>query len=190
MKILYLSCHEILEFDELSMFVSLGIDVFSIGAYFVPDQPVGNMLRAPIRNLTTHRDDLAAYHAIATSGSDIRCCLTAEFMERFDAVIVMHIPEWVEACCNAAPRVPVIWRTIGQSTSNIERRMSKLLERGLRIVRYSPGERHLPDFAGEHAMIRFGKAAVDFDLWRGDTPRVVTFAQNMERRSHACRYDC
>ncbi len=39
MKILYLSCHSILEYDELRLFESLGYEYFSMGAYINPQQP-------------------------------------------------------------------------------------------------------------------------------------------------------
>ena len=42
-------------------------------------------------------------------------CLTAKLIDQFDAIIVMHRPDWVEACLDANDPVPIIRRTIGQS---------------------------------------------------------------------------
>ena len=39
MKILYLSCHSVLEYDEIRILSDLGYDVFSIGAYITPSIP-------------------------------------------------------------------------------------------------------------------------------------------------------
>ena len=190
MKVLYLSCHEVLEFDEVSLLSDLGIEVFSAGAYLVPDQPVGGNLRPPIPHMTTEPDDVRAFHELAQPGQDSRSCLTAEFLERFDAVIIMHMPEWVESCCEAHASVPIIWRTIGQSSAEVEQRIRPLRENnGLRIVRYSPVERRLAGYCGEDAVIRFGKSSSDFEAWTGQTRRVVTFAQHMRSRALHCRYD-
>jgi len=52
------------------------------------------------------------------------------------------------------------------------------------IVRYSPKERCLPDFAGEDALIRFGKYPSDYGPWTGEVETVLNIAQH-ERVPHA-----
>ncbi len=39
MKLLYLSCHSVLEYDEVKLFKEMGIDVFSHGVYANPNKP-------------------------------------------------------------------------------------------------------------------------------------------------------
>jgi len=39
MKILYLSCHAVLEYDELRILNDLGYDVTSVGGYINPKSP-------------------------------------------------------------------------------------------------------------------------------------------------------
>ena len=57
MKILYLSCHEVLEFDEISMLSDIGVQVFSIGAYLDPARPTGGGLRPALPNLCRDEED-------------------------------------------------------------------------------------------------------------------------------------
>ena len=38
MKMLYVSCHSVLEYDELRMLDSIGIEVFSLGTYLNPNE--------------------------------------------------------------------------------------------------------------------------------------------------------
>jgi len=50
MKILYLSCHSVLEFDEVKLFHELGHEVFSPGSYVEPLNP-GDPMRPGIPGL-------------------------------------------------------------------------------------------------------------------------------------------
>jgi glycosyltransferase involved in cell wall biosynthesis len=189
MKILYLSCHEVLEYDELSMLSEIGIDLFSTGAYRTPLAPAGETLRPPLPNLHVDPDDDAEYCRLLKSNNDVRDCLCPGFLRRFDAVIVMHRPEWVRACIDAGAGIPVIWRTIGQSHPAMEREIASLKSDHLRIVRYSPREQQLHDYCGHQAIIRFGKPVSEFAPWVGNIRRVVTFSNRMRQRgTHTC-YD-
>jgi glycosyltransferase involved in cell wall biosynthesis len=65
-------------------------------------------------------------------------------------------------------------------------------ERGLQIVRYSPAEyryfNRVGSFAGEDALIRFGKYPDDYGPWVGDLPVVGNVTQHMKQRGDACGY--
>src|SRR5207244_3926576 len=76
----------------------------------------------------------------------------------------------------------VIWRTVGQSVEGNERQMAPLHGQGLQIVRYSPKERNIPDFAGEDALIRFYKDPDEWCGWRGDDARVINITQHLRQR--------
>ena len=188
MKVLYLSCHAILEYDEFSLLREIGVDVFSVGAYLTPNTTNGKRLRPPINDATADADDLAAFRNLVRPGDDNRKCLTRDFLNRFDAVIVMHKPDWVEACFQANSSTPIIWRTIGQSRPSTELRMSAFRQRGLKIIRYSPLEQRLQHYCGQDALIRFGKSLNHFEKWTGNTLRAVTFSNRMRGRSRHCSY--
>ena len=46
--ILYISCHGVLEYDELRLLSSLGHRIFSCGSYFNPESP-GEVIRPALR---------------------------------------------------------------------------------------------------------------------------------------------
>ena len=189
MKILYLSCHSILEVDEVKLLHELGHEVFSPGAYVEPDNPGDDSLRPGIDGLTYDPDILEQFHKIGSQhpGDDAKDFLTKEFVSNFDCVIVMHLPRWIGRNWEALKGTRVIWRTIGQSVAQTEASL-KGARSGIQIVRYSPKERNIPGFIGEDALIRFYKDPADYGNWTGDQERVITFGQHMKRRGQACSF--
>tara|TARA_Y100000310_G_scaffold241139_1_gene245054 strand:- start:9397 stop:10422 length:1026 start_codon:yes stop_codon:yes gene_type:complete len=189
MRILYLSCHSILEYDEVRLLHGLGHEVFSPGAYVEPRNPGDATLR-PGLSFDYDPDILQQFHELAAKhpGEDTKDYLTQEFVDNFDVVIVMHIPRWIQKNWHAFKNVRVIWRTIGQSVSGIEASLSQYRDAGLEIIRYSPMERNIPGFLGQDALIRFYKDPNDYKGWTGEQRRVITFAQHMKDRDQACNF--
>lgn len=187
MRILYLSCHSILEYEEVKMLHELGYNVFPAGAYINPTNPHDNK-RPSIPGLELDPALLEQYGKLASPGVDSRDCLTKEFVNNFDTVIIMHLPRWAENNWNALKHKRVIWRTIGQSVASTEQTMAKFVNQGMQIVRYSPQEVCIPHFAGQDALIRFYKDPDQYGNWLGDKKQVITFAQNMKNRGSACNY--
>ena len=189
MRILYISCHEILEHDEVKLFHELGHYVFSPSSYFNPRNPDTMALRPGI-DMEVDEADQVAWHVLgqAHPGLDIRNHLTKEFVDRFDVVIVMHLPQWITKNWDAMCHKLVIWRTIGQSNPEIERCLLPYRQQGLKIVRYSPKESGIPDYVGSDAVIRFYKDPNEFRGWEGHRSHVITLAQSMKSRSTACGY--
>lgn len=179
MKLLYLSCHAILEYDELKLFEELGIEYFSLGSYLDPRNPV-DAIRPALNSIRNEK----WYNQAPDRNS-----IPKEFFDDFDVIIVMHVPEWIENNWENMKHKRVIWRTIGQSVSDIERRMKKYVNEGLQIVRYSPREFAIPDNAGCTQLIRFYKDENDFGGWNGLNNEVVTFCQNMKNRGEFCAYE-
>ncbi len=179
MKLLYLSCHAILEYDELKLFEELGIDYFSLGSYIDPQKPVD-----PIRPGLNKQVD----PELLSIAPD-RNAIPKEFFDRFDVIVIMHLPEWIEANWENMKHKTVIWRTIGQSTPALERRLWKYRQEGLKIIRYSPMEHNIQDNIGADAVIRFYKDPEEFRFWNGMNREVITFAQNMKNRGQYCNYD-
>jgi len=189
-KILYLSCHEILEYDEVSLFDSLGYEVFSPGAYVCPENRGDLGMRPGITGLTYNQEVIERYHAVGARhpGQDAKGFLTKEFVDYFDIIVVMHIPDWIKNNWEAMKGKRVIWRTIGQSVASTEAGLAPYRAQGLEIVRYSPRERNIPGFIGEDKVIRFYKDPDEYGPWSGDTKRVISFAQSMEARGTHCNY--
>jgi len=187
MKILYLSCHSILEYEEVKMLHEMGHEVFPAGAYVNPVTPHDNK-RPSIPGMTIRPEWLEQYSKLAEPGIDSRDCLTKEFVDNFDCVIVMHLPRWISGNWKALKDTRVIWRTIGQSVTSTEQAMGQYVAQGVEVVRYSPREANIPGFAGQNALIRFYKDPEQYGGWTGEKKRVVTFAQNMKSRDVACNY--
>ena len=181
MKLLYLSCHEILEYDEIKLFLELGIDVFSYGAYLNPyDEKAGKRAALPLK-----QDPDLVQLANACSKEK----MLPELIEPFDVIYCMHLPAYIANNWDIMKHKTVIWRTIGQSTSDVEQALAPMRAEGLKVVRYSPRERTIPQYIGEDAMIRFYKDPDEFKGWTGDILRVMNVTQSMEKRDHFCNWD-
>jgi glycosyltransferase involved in cell wall biosynthesis len=180
-KMLYLSCHSIHEYDEVKLFKEMGIDVFSHGAFADPNV-CGDGMRPPIGG---ERDD----ELIELAKANPKEAMSKQFIDRFDVIVDMHTPTWITQNWGVLRNKIVIWRTNGQSTGEVEQSLAKCRDEGMRIVRYSPIERHLPNFIGEDAMIRFYKDPDEFAGWTGEIPRIINVVQNMKERRFATNYD-
>jgi len=181
MKLLYLSCHSVLEYDEIKLFKEIGIDVFSHGGYVNPNSP-SDIKRPAIKSKTDHHLTYLAYRY----GKEK---LPREFTEPFDVIMVQHVPDWIINNWEVMKDKIVIWRTIGQSTIDIERLLEQARREGLKIVRYSPRERTIPGFIGEDAMIRFYKDPEDFGPYTGSKRQVFNVSQSFKQRVDFCNYN-
>lgn len=195
MKILLLTSHSIAEFDDLRMLHEMGHDVLSIGAYLDPANPQDDK-RPALPQVPAQSEELRA--AVADQMA-AKSDLPKEVIEWADTVICHHFPAgapdgrygWI-----AGPNwrkwreqgTRVIWRTCGQSNHQIEAIMRNFVEDGLEIVRYSPKERNLPYFAGEDALIRFGKEPDEWTGWTGEDAVVGNVTQDLKARGDACGY--
>lgn len=190
MRILYLSCHNILEYDEVKLLHELGYEVFSPGSYVEPLNPGDSSLRPGIEGLVYNQDMLEQWHRLASQhpGEDTKDHLTREFVDNFDAVVVMHLPRWIERNWDVMKHKRVIWRTIGQSVASTEDIIRPYRKQGLEIVRYSPMEAGIPGFVGQDALIRFYKDPDEYNGWTGKNLQVITFGQSMKSRDQACNF--
>jgi len=189
LKILYLSCHSILEYDELRIFRELGYEVFSPGAYWHPATGGGGM-RPPMPDLQYDPEMVEMWQKLeeARPGQDGKTYITREIADKFDVIIAMHVPKYITENWVNIRHKRVIWRTIGQSVASTENTMRPYRERGMQVVRYSPMEANIPGFIGQDAFIRFGKDPAEYGPWTGEKERVVTFCQSMQIRDAACNY--
>lgn len=181
MKLLYLSCHSVLEYDEIKLFKEIGIDVFSHGVYANPNSP-SDIKRPAIKGKFDHHLTYLAYRY----GKEK---LPREFTKPFDVIMVQHVPDWVINNWEVMKDKIVIWRSIGQSTIDIERLLEQARREGLKIVRYSPRERTIPGFIGEDAMIRFYKDPDDFGPYTGEKKQVFNVSQSFKQRTDFCNFE-
>lgn len=184
MKILYLSCHSILEYDECKLLTELGYDVQSHGAYRDP-RGAYTLPRPGIPGMKFDQNflDLTALHP--------KTNLPPELIEPYDTIIIMS-GENEATLINNWDRIKhkrVILRTIGQSTPATEAAIARMRKEGLQIIRYSPKEANLTNYQGGDALIRFYKDPEEFKDWVGTDLRPVTFAQSLKGRGQFVHYD-
>jgi len=181
-KIQYLSCHSILEYQELKLLTELGMDVFSNGAYADPkghkDLPRPGVPEAKY---------FPEYEKIAREFP--KTDLPSSLIDPFDIIIVAHTPEWINENWSKMKKKIVIWRTIGQSLSRVENLIRKMRYEGIKIVRMSEMEKHIPDYIGEDAIIPFYQDENDLKDWNGYTKRVINFTQSLKGRRFFCHFD-
>lgn len=180
MKLLYLSCHSILEYDELRIFHELGVDVFSHGAYHNP-QNLDDTKRPPL-DIPFHKEF-----------SDTTLLYPKENLDPLlvkwaDTVIVMHVYDWIWKNLKKLKGKRIILRTIGQNITNDEGIINQLVREGVEIVRCSQRERTIPGFAGQSYLIRFAKDINEFGPWTGKKMNIITVAQSFKQRDFACNY--
>lgn len=182
-KMLYLSCHEILEYDELKLFSEIGIQCYSLGAY---TQPGGDEHRKrPALDLPYDP------HFIELSLQYPKENIHPEMLEGIDIVMIMHTTTWVTSNWPLFREFikkggRVIWRSIGQSIPKREEELREARAQGLEVVRYSPAEMTIEGNIGQDAMIRFYKDPEEYKDWNGNDRRVINFTQSMKDRGAFC----
>jgi hypothetical protein len=184
LRILYVSVHQVLEYDEIRLFHSMGHYVFPLGVYFAgmrqeafrPELALGSDLASDVARFA---EAGGKYQYGASAQSQI---IPESFVRSFDVCIVMHDPDFFAAHWPVISNIPVIWRTIGVNTLMLENVMRPYRDAGCKIVRYCPTEQLANNYLGHDAIIRFPKIISDFAEWQGDERRVLLFSHDYKRR--------
>lgn len=184
MRILYLSCHSPLEYEEIKLLTELGHEVISNGAYrnpFKPDRRAG-VERPPIPN-AYYNPELAQLMP-----SEYGALIPRKLIDWCDCILIQGIERWLPANWDFIKHKTVIFRSIGQSVPHTESVLRRYRPDGLLIVRCSPLERKIQGYAGEDALIRFYKDENEYRDWTGELKEVITVAQSMKKREPFCRF--
>lgn len=196
MKILYLSAHSILAYDECTLLLELGHEVFCPDSFVEKLNPGDPSLRPQIEvlpeQLDNYRENMRSFHKCGSPGVNNKENLSVEFLKRFDVVIVMHVPAWIEKNWERFKQagITVVWRTIGQSWYGNEQQIAPFRKQGLKIIRYSPREAKIPNaYQGGDALIRFYKDPEEFKGWTGENASVVCIGQHLEQRGKPCNWE-
>jgi len=179
MNILYLGCHEILEFLEIGLFTGMGHQVFSLGGAY-QNENRGASLRGEIPNFRVVEELIPK--------AQTKEAIHPDLIEWADIVFMTHnVPDkdhpqpWLAKNWDLLKKSkkPVIWRSIGQSAGDIEKSLDRFRKEGLHIVRYSPREDRIPHYQGADAIIRFHIDQQEFDGYSGQNPRLVNISQSL-----------
>ena len=175
-KILYLSVHETLEYDDLRILHAAGYDVFSVGAF--SDPAAHGRLRAP-EPYFARPDDFEAMQAGGVTIDRGMRRLSRSFVERFDVVLANHDPRLILKNRRALENVAVIRRTVGQTSRSHEQALAPY-QALFKTVRYSPREER-PGFLPTDAVIYFGKFPDQYQTYLGGD-HFLTFANKITTR--------
>lgn len=182
MKIHYLSCHETLEWLEVSLLVEMGHTVFANGAYLDPKGHL-TLKRPGIPN----GEFFPEYVDLATRFPQTN--LPPELIEPFDLIWISHTPTVVTENWDRIKHKKVLWRSIGQSTKHVENTIRRMRYEGMKIVRMSPLEKQIDGYIGDDAIIRFHADPDEFHDWNGNTKRAINITQSLLGRRVYCHYD-
>jgi len=187
-NILLLTAHSIAEYDDVRMLTDLGYDVFSIGAYIDPRSP-GDDKRPALPQAPWH-PELAAL-----CGDQMRAKehIPDDVLDWADVIVVHHyLDQWVVRQLDRLKGKRLVWRTCGQSDNRLEEVMARARawHGDLSIVRYSPAEERYfakaNTWAGQDALIRFGKYPADWGGWTGHDGIIANVTQDMYHRGDWC----
>jgi len=187
MRILYLGCHSINEYDDIKLFSELGHEIVAMGAYNNPSDP-GDHSRPALPDVY-YNAEMAKIAATLTWNYERTSVIPAELVDWVDVVYILGIQVWLPFNWDRIRKKNVVFRSIGQSVPSTENVLSRFRREGLKIVRYSPLEARIPGYAGEDALIRFYKDEDEYKDWNGRIEKVITVAQNMVARTRALHFD-
>jgi hypothetical protein len=187
MKILYLGCHAVNDFEDIELFNELGHQVVAQGTYNNPASP-GDDMRPAIPD-AYYNPEMAKLAATLNWDYEKTSIIPSELIAWCDAVYILCIQIWLPFNWPNIKKKTVIFRSNGQSVPSTEAVLSRYRREGLKIVRYSPLETRIPGYVGQDAMIRFYKDEDEYNGWNGKTEKVITVAQSMKARGQALHFD-
>jgi hypothetical protein len=111
--------------------------------------------------------------------------LNKEVVDDYDIIYVMHNLEWLDINWQIIKNKIVVLRTF-LNLGDTELRIQKYVKEGLKVLRCSPMEREIENYAGEHGIIRFLKYECDFKPRNILHDKVITFGQSVKQRGSWC----
>lgn len=187
MRILYLGCHAINEYEDIKLFSELGHEIVAMGAYNNPSDP-GDHSRPALPDIY-YNPEMAKFAASLVWDYERTSVIPDELVDWCDVIYILGIQVWLPFNWDRIKKKTVIFRSIGQSVQSTENVLQKYRREGLKIVRYSPLEANIPGYVGKDALIRFYKDEDEYNSWNGALERVITVAQSMKTRTRALHFD-
>jgi hypothetical protein len=192
-RILMVLDHSIEEHDMLRLHHENGYEVASLGGYIDPAHPHDDkrpaLPQVPMVQVVKDAVDLQGQPDNLLAA---KVHIPDAVLDWADTIIWHHnlqrlyaqwprIRDWMQGGRR------VIWRTVGQSVDGNEHDAQPFRADGMEIVRYSPKERNIPFFAGEDALIRFGKDPAEWYGWTGEQAVVGNLTQHLKQRDDSAK---
>lgn len=196
MNVVQCLSHSIEAFDMLKMYARIGVNAFDLGGYIDPANPHDDK-RPGVPEMPLFPDLKAAVDAIG-SDDNLRAAqekIPDPILDWADVIVFHHYldrlyRQWprIETWLRSGSHRRVIVRTVGQSVAGNEADLAQAKKRGVEIVRYSPREKNIPNYAGEDAVIRFSKDPSEWTGWTGENAYVGNVTQDLFRRNPYTNY--
>ena len=195
MKLLYISCHDALEYDELSVFNKLGIELYSVGHYTDQDNPIATKRgKLPFRLIEDGFERFKRYHSYEKLQNNIcglECRgknpymirLKKEFVDYFDVVLVNYYEENITLNWEALQAKQIILRTIAQYPEHVCEYRDRL-----KVVSLSDREYMLSALKPD-AIIRQYVDTNYFNNWNPTTNYLLTVNKWLKKRGEVSAWD-
>lgn len=183
MNILYLSCHETLEYYDVQNLRDLGFNVFTVGHNSFPDsnklyrqlEPNDPELQAKFEYFYKHNK------IIFPEGVGNSVQLNAEFVNQFDIILNAFWMQNFQFNLALFRHKINIYRTIAYFSIGNERLLKNYrLANNIKIIRLSPMEKHIKEYAGEDAIIRGSIDSNYYEEWSGENQNILTVHKMMD----------
>jgi len=183
--------HDILEYNNLKLFSTLGYEVFTPSVYMDPKNPDPTKPYLPNLDLNVNKEILDEFLRLNLGGYRYpnKLKISKSFIDKFDIILVSWIKDVLidEEDWKLIKDKLVIYQSLGQSSKGREYRIAKWrAEKGIKIVRISDKERNFPLYGGEDAIIDLDIDCNYYTGWVGNDSSVLTINSSVFQRSLAC----
>jgi len=195
MKLLYISgYHETLEYNDLSLFTEMGIDWFSTGKYKDTSEQLTSKSWRPSITKETDQELLQEFNRLNPNQQQYgRVQLSKEFVDKFDMILCSFCflrQDMLDLIWPHCKHKPLAFLTYSQQFSNFEVRLQEYRSKGVKLVRGSPRESTIDNYAGEDAIIRCYVDENVFSKWTGGNSKVLSFSNDFPARINHPNFNC
>lgn len=195
MKILLISCHQVLEASEARILKSLGHSVQTIG-FYATKTPQTNMRNDP--GSDKDEEFLAKFDYYNPQGYVLpslhpqsgMCNLPDDLIKDFDLIILHYYPWMLTHNWPSFSKKSLLIRTIGFPVNIIEQHYlwAKHNKPNTKIVRLSDTESLNPYYCGADAIIPQTFHPEDFTDWVGNKEQILTVTKMFKKRADSCKF--
>ena len=182
MNILYLSCHETLEYYDVQNLRDLGFNVFTVGHNTYNNNDLTFRKLGPndpeLQSLFDYEYNRGQIKLTYGFGNPAKLCNS--FVSKFDIILNPHWIENVQMNWAYFKSKIFIYRSIASFSTNHERFFEKYRRGGVKVIRLSPAEKFVSNYMGSDAVIRTSLDPNYPKLWTGEDLQILTVHKMMD----------